>query len=244
MHHVAGFHFRFPANGQSLDQDQEWCQVQVDGNWQPLRFHDYDKVYQIPGLYEALFYHRLRCCSPYMVVHLLQEVLTDYPESVSDLRVLDVGAGNGIVGQELRAQGAPFVVGVDILSEARDAAMRDRPGIYDEYLVADLTDLSDTQRHFLTNARLNCLCIVAALGYGDIPIAAFVQACNIIDEKGWLAFNIKEDFLDESRDATGFSRLIQTLVRERVIQVQSYRRYRHRMSVQGEPLHYVAVTAC
>ncbi len=242
-HQVAGFRFRFPRNHQSMEQDQEWCQVQVEGQWQPLRFHDYDKVYQVPGLYEALFYQRLRCCSPYVVVQLLSQVLTDYPESISDLRVLDVGAGNGIVGQELRAQGAPYVAGIDILPEAREAAMRDRPGVYDEYHVADLTDLSDMQRHHLITAKLNCLTIVAALGFGDIPTAAFISACNIIDEKGWLAFNIKEDFLDESLDGTGFSRLIHKLIREKVIQVQAYRRYRHRLSVHGEPLHYVAVTA-
>lgn len=57
-----------------------------------------------------------------------------------------------------------------------------------------------------------------------------------------MAFNIKEDFLCE-RDETGFCELIRQLSRERIIQMQAYRRYQHRLSVTGKPLYYVAVVA-
>ncbi len=77
------------------------------------------------------------------MVGLLTEALAAAGVSAETLRVLDLGAGNGIMAEELRAVGAEHAVGVDILSEARDAAERDRPGLYADYLVADLTALDD-----------------------------------------------------------------------------------------------------
>ena len=37
--------------------------------------------------------------------------------------------------------------------------------------------------------------------------------------------------------------LIRRMIREKVMQVQAYRRYCHRLSVDGEHLHYVAMIA-
>ena len=62
-------------------------------------------------------------------------------ETAAKLRVLDVGAGNGMVGEELDRMGARHIVGVDIIPEAKEAAERDRPGVYDDYFVVDLTDV-------------------------------------------------------------------------------------------------------
>lgn len=237
------FAIRIPEPNGSTRQDQERCEIFLEGQWKRIRFHDYDAIYRIPGLYEALFYQRLKCSSPNRVVSLLDDVLSDFPESTSDLRVLDVGAGNGMVGQELRCHGVSMVFGTDILPEAEEAVLRDRPGVYDDYLVADLTELSDSQKKRLQAARLNCMTCVAALGFGDIPPAAFISAFNLIDNSGWLAFNIKEDFLDEQADDTGFCRLIRRLIGRKLISVQAMRRYRHRLSMHGQPLHYVAMVA-
>lgn len=234
---------RFPARDNRLDQDEEWCEVRIDGQWQRIRFHDYHDIYRVPGLYEALFRERLRCSSPQRVVGLLDDVLSDFPLDAQDLRVLDIGAGNGMVGEQWRKLGASHVVGVDIIEEARDAAERDRPDVYDAYHVADLTDLDAALHTGLQNEQLNCLSVVAALGFGDIPPAAFITACNLIVSPGWLAFNLKENFLDEDVDPTGFSGLIRRLRRDGIIQAQAYRRYCHRLSIAGEPLHYVAMVA-
>jgi len=231
-----------PQNDGGLSQDREWCEVIVDGVARRIRFHDYGKLYQIPGLYEGLFYERLECCSPSRVVGLFEDVLEDVEDEEPDLRVLDVGAGNGMVGDELLSCGAEVIVGIDIIEQARQATLRDRPEVYSDYVVADLTDLSEQVEERLRRAKLNCLSTVAALGFGDIPPAAFLKALDLIDTPGWLAFNIKEDFLCE-RDGTGFCRLIRQLAREEIIQAQAYRRYRHRLSITGKPLHYVAMVA-
>ena len=225
-----------------LSQDREWCEAVIDGRTRWFRFHDYGELYKVPGLYEKLFYEYLDCCSPSRVAHLLDDVLRDFREDPAELRVFDVGAGNGMVGEELAAMGADRVVGIDILQEARDAADRDRPDVYADYLVTDLTDLSEPQEEQLRRQGFNCLTTVAALGFGDIPPKAFAKALDMVVVPGWLAFNIKESFLSE-QDSTGFCRLIRQLCREEVIQIQAYRRYQHRLSITGKPLYYVAVIA-
>jgi hypothetical protein len=91
--------------------------------------------------------------------------------------------------------GAEFLVGVDIIDEAAKATERDRPGFYDNYHVVDMTALNEGQRRELAGYRFNTLTCVAALGFGDIPTRAFVAAYNLIQPGGWIAFNIKEDFL-------------------------------------------------
>ena len=225
-----------------LSQDREWCEAVVDGRARRFRFHDYGELYKIPGLYEKLFYEHLECCSPSRVASLLDDVMADFEGNPEELRVLDVGAGNGMVGDELAARGADRIVGIDIVPEARDAADRDRPDVYGDYLVTDLTDLPEAQEERLRRENFNCLTTVAALGFGDIPPKAFAKALDVIATPGWLAFNIKEDFLNE-RDSTGFCKLIRQICRQEIIQVQAYRRYQHRLSVTGEPLYYVAVVA-
>jgi predicted TPR repeat methyltransferase len=240
---AAQFLFRFPP-ASDLNQDEEYCEVQQDNQWRRIRFHDYHELFAIPGLYEALFYSRLKCCSPARVASLLDDVLSDFPHRGGELRVLDVGAGNGMMGQEMRHLGATRVVGIDIIPEARIATDRDRPGVYDEYHVADLTKLSPTAQQKIRDEKLNCLTCVAALGFGDIPPHAFAVAYDLIAEKhGWLAFTIKQDFLNADCDVSGFAGLVRQLRADGYIEVQAYRRYRHRLSVSGTPLYYVAMVA-
>jgi predicted TPR repeat methyltransferase len=177
------------------------------------------------------------------VVGLLVDVLTDFPETPADLRVLDLGAGNGMVGEELRRIGLDATIGVDILPEARAAAVRDRAGIYDDYIVGDLTELRPEQAQRVGRLQPNCLTSVAALGFGDIPAEVFAKACHLVSTPGWLAFNIKESFLDRRSDPSGLAVLLRRMQDEGLIEIQAYRRYPHRLSVAGAPLFYVAIVA-
>jgi len=134
------FEITFPrGREEDRDQDEEFCEVALHGETRRIRFHDYHELYAIPGLYEQLFYEKLKCDSPHTIATLLDEQLDD--DAAADLRVLDVGAGNGMVGEELDRMGAEHIVGVDIIEEAAEAAQRDRPGVYDDYFVVDLTDV-------------------------------------------------------------------------------------------------------
>ncbi|GIW80685.1 MAG: hypothetical protein KatS3mg105_2492 [Gemmatales bacterium] len=231
------------ATDHDLAQNQEWCEVIFkNGTRRRYLFHNYAEVYRTPGLYEKLFYERLRCSSPSRTVRLLEELVHDFELPMEGLRVLDVGAGNGMVGDELRVRRVRTIVGVDIIPEAKEATNRDRPGVYNEYFVTDLTDLPEHLEKRLREYNFNCLTTVAALGFGDIPPAAFIKALDLIETPGWVAFTIKEDFLHE-RDSSGFSKLIRYLNKNELMQVQAYRRYRHRYSMTGKPLYYVIMVA-
>ena len=91
------------VHSQPLDQDQEYCILKGrnGAGEQRVRFHDYGKIYSIPGLYERLFYKKLKCSSPSTICGYLKEVVDSNDSELSNLRVLDLGAGNGMVGEEL-----------------------------------------------------------------------------------------------------------------------------------------------
>lgn len=222
------------------DQDEVYFHLEVDGDLRSIRFHDYDTIYSLPGLYEQLFYERLKCCSPEKVASILHAAVSQSRDSFTELRVLDLGAGNGMMGEALCAYGVSRVVGIDILPEARDAALRDRAGLYDAYHVEDLTELSDERREEFEAWKFDCMVTVAALGFGDIPVKAFIEAFNLTVDQAWIAFNIKESFLGKY-DETGFSRMIRELIFSQYLDVYYIERYRHRLSIEGKPLYYFAI---
>jgi predicted TPR repeat methyltransferase len=237
-----GLEVRFPELAPGVEQDQEWCELGSDGDARRIRFHDYAEIYSVPGLYERLFYDVLKCCSPQAVCQMLAEQLD--ANARRELRALDLGAGNGMVGEELACIGVESIVGVDIIDEAARAAARDRPGLYDDYYVLDLTDVPAPVLAELEKRRFNCLATVAALGFGDIPPEAFAVAYNLVEDGGWIAFNIKERFLaKDSGKSSGFADLIGRMLADGTLELRAERSYRHRLSMTGEPLRYVAMVA-
>lgn len=229
-----------PADAQQLAQDEVTFELIEDGAPVKLRFHDYDEIYRRPGLYEQLFYDRLKCTSPKKVAELLQRALQTAYEPPTELRVLDLGAGNGMMGEELKSKGAARLVGADIIPEARHAAYRDRPEVYDDYYVQDFSKLEAEMREQLLEWKFDCLTCVAALGFGDIPPSAFFNAMKLVRTDGWLAFNIKDSFLDHS-DQSGFSRMIRELIFSEFLDVYHLELYRHRLSMEGTRLFYYAL---
>ena len=237
------FVLRLPDEASAAaDQDEEWCEVEHEGRTRRLRFHDYTDIYSIPGLYERLIYEELRCESPRVIAGLMSDELERRGADATSLRVLDLGAGNGIVAEELREVGAEHFVGVDIIPAAADAAERDRPGLYDDYVVCDLLDYDDKTRERLDRHRLNALTCVAALGFGDIPPEVFCEALRRVEAPALVAFTIKETFLGE-KDPSGFSETIERLKADGTLKELASERYQHRLSWAGEPLHYIAVLA-
>jgi SAM-dependent methyltransferase len=229
-----------PSAG-GLDQDEEWCELETaDGRRRRIRFHDYAEIFNVPGLYEALFAKRLDCDSPAVVTGLLRDELAQNDIEPEGLSVLDFGAGNGMVGEELAASGIGTIVGVDLLDEARRAAERDRPGVYDDYVAADITALEPAVAERLRRHDFDCLTCVAALGFGDVPPEAFLNAFDLVRNTGLIAFNLRERFLDEQE---GFGGLIAEMFDRGLLEERKRVRYRHRLSITGEPLHYLAFVA-
>jgi predicted TPR repeat methyltransferase len=235
------FSIRFPESETGIQsENEEFCILEQGGQEKSIRFHDYHKIYKLPGLYEYLFCEKLGYRSPEVITSLLIEQVNKSSIPISDLSVFDVGAGNGIVGAALKERGIEYVFGIDIVREAAEAAQRDRPGVYNQYYVEDLENLSKEARRDLESKCFNCLVSVGALGFGDIPPVAFAKAYNLIADEGWIAFNINEGFI-KGDDTTGFSSLIRQMIDKGILIVKVRNRYCHRLSVAGKRLHYVAV---
>ena len=229
-----------PLDATLLAQNEAYFHLERDGRRQRIRFHDYHTIFSLPGLYEQLFYDRLQCDSPRKMAEILHASVRQAREPFHALRVLDLGAGNGMMGEELGKFGVARLVGVDILAEAFEACQRDRPGVYDGYYVEDICALVPARREEIASWHFDCLTCVAALGFGDIPPAVFLSAYDLVAQGGWVAFNIKEDFLKD-QDPAGFSGLVRQLIFSDAFDLHHLERYRHRLSIDGAPLHYFAV---
>ncbi|MFI4860516.1 MAG: class I SAM-dependent DNA methyltransferase [Phycisphaerales bacterium JB063] len=229
----------FPRAGTGLDQDEEWAVVHHENEWKQVRLHDYDELFTIPGLYEKWVYGALACRSPQQVRALLLPALQQAGQDPADLNVLDLGAGNGYVAGILAEIGVEQFVGVDINPNAAIAARRDRPGLYDGFIIDDLTDLSADNTRALDEQDFNCLTCVAALGFGDIPPEVFTAAYNRITPGGWVAFTIKSDFLDPTIDSE-FSALIRNMLQTGALELKAQKTFEHRQSSDGHALLYDA----
>ena len=239
---IADMEIRLPEGAADVAQNEEWYELRIDGESRRIGFHDYAETFAIPGVYEHLFYEKLKCDSPRTVCDLLGEQIANEGRDPQELRVLDVGAGNGMVGEKLQELEVDQIVGVDIIEEAAEATERDRPGVYDDYYVVDLTALTDATEEQLRGRELNCMTSVAALGFGDIPPDAFAEAFNLIETDGLVGFSIKEEMVS-GEDSSGFSRLIERGISEGALEVKLEHRYQHRLNTQGEALYYVAMVA-
>ncbi|UYV11879.1 MAG: class I SAM-dependent methyltransferase [Phycisphaera sp.] len=237
---ISTLEFALPVAEDAMTQDEEWAVVRVDKEWRRVRLHDYDEVFVVPGLYEKWVYHALKCASPSKVVDLLSRAMEEAGEDPTDLRVLDLGAGNGYVGEELAKIGVDHLVGADICPQAAEATERDRPGLYRDYAVGDITDPPVEAKAVLDAHDFNALVCVAALGFGDIPTEVFMAAFDRVSTGGWVAFNIKSDFLDNA-DSSGFARMIREMIESGKIELAARDRYVHRLAPDGGKLMYEAI---
>ena len=140
-------------------------------------------MFAIPGLYEEVVQRRLGCRTPERVAALLAAAAGN-----AGLRVLDAGAGNGVSGDALAAAGLDPVVGLDLEPAARDAALRDRPGRYGAYLVADLAALAPAEEAAIRAARPQALACVGSVGGGHLPPAAVVAGLELLEPPALLAY--------------------------------------------------------
>jgi hypothetical protein len=230
----------YPDKSCVMDQDEEFIHLLTENGQERIRIHEYDRFFDVPGLYEEVVYNHLQCDSPQVITDLLKETMQKHGNTDGPLRVLDFGAGNGIVGECLQeAVETEAMVGIDIIDEAKKAVERDRPEIYDDYYVMDLSQPEARDEERLGGWNFNTLVTVAALGFGDIPTKAFMNAFNIVENNSWVAFNIKDRFFSEDDD-TGYNQMLQEMIGNN-LKVYKKHHYCHRLSMAGKPLYYYAV---
>jgi hypothetical protein len=224
------------------DQTEEALLVRHgDGTTESFRLHEYDRVYAVPGLYEEVVQRRLQSASATILAERLVACAARAGTPAAELAVFDLGAGNGVSGEELRARGVRALVASDASAAARDAAQRDRPGLYADYLVGDTDDLAQVPGLIRAHG-LNALVTAGALGLGHISADSFHRLWCAFPAGAWFSVSLHEDLAEpggsdfgdylagfEARDDGG-----EILVREP---------FRHRLTMAGEPITYVAIVA-
>ena len=234
------FQVRFPDDADGLTPNEEYFYVIWNGREQKIRLQDYARVYKIPGLYEYIVSDILKCVSHEVVAELLVQQILNGQERLSDLTVLDFGAGTGLVGESLKGRGVQSIVGIDIVEEAAIAAQRDHPGVYEKYYVEDTCNLSPGVRQELENKKFNCLVCVSSLAPEHILPDAFIQAYNLIARDGWIAFNIPGSLVEE-RGAAGPFNIVDRIIDAKSLKVKVQQSYCHRMLMDGRPFTNVAI---
>lgn len=219
----------------------------VDGEYialsehEVVHLHEYDRIYAVPGLYEHVVQERLRCRSPQVAADGFLRVLERLGLEPGPVAVLDVGAGTGAVGELLRDGGVARVVGVDALPAAREAALRDRPGVYADYLVGDFSD-DGALRTALRPYALGGLVSAGAFGGTHATPRALTNALAVLPAGAPVAFTIDERWMDTS-DPDGFGATVDRLVADGELDVLERERFQHRVTTTGEPVFYELITA-
>lgn len=208
-----------------------------DGRVEELRLHDYERLYALPGVYEQIVQDRLGCRSPMELAGMLAQAVDAVGWERGRVRVLDIAAGNGISGEALAAEGLRPVLGTDIVPEARAAALRDRPGLYEQYLTLDLLHLSEADRTAVSALGASALSCVAPVGRhgSELPPAALVAAAGLLAPDALVVYmhdphRAVPDAVTPELWKAGLGAGSDAHELER-------RRYVHRRTVNGAPFH-------
>lgn len=189
---------------------EEWIEYGPPEARTRVPFHDYAAIYAVPGLYERAFYEALSMCSSRVVCGLYADALATLGRPPAGERVLDLGAGNGIGGEELRrGVGVAEVVGIDLEPAAERAAARDRPGTYAQYVTADL----DARPEVLDDlGEVSAVVACSAIGAGHVGLDLLTAiVTRAVRPQGLLAFAVADElvpaFLDELMPRVGAEEL-------------------------------------
>jgi hypothetical protein len=212
----------------------------ADARRECVRVQDYERVYRVPGLYEAIVMEKLRCRSPERVASMLAGARRMLGHAQQQpLRVLDLGAGNGVSGEALARHGLRPVVAIDIQPAARAAALRDRPHTYDTYLTADLLSLTASQRRAIRALMPGALACVGAIGLDHVPPAALPAALELLTDDSLLAYTVAAE--RAGTDGKEISTRLLAIADQWLIEELARERYRHRVTVTGRPIWWEAV---
>ena len=221
-------------------QGEERFVLHHDGESREVVLHDYATVYSVPGLYEEVVQGRLRCASPATVAEALVEAAATLGTAPGDLRAFDLGAGNGVVGEEMTARGVTVVVGADGIPEARDAAHRDRPGMYAHYLVGERLESAEVAR-LVRDERLTALVAAGAVGEGHVPVDSLAELWSTFPPGSVLALTLKDGGAETGdHDVTDVEAMLAGFDDTTVV---VRRRFRHRLSMAGTELYYLVIAA-
>jgi hypothetical protein len=207
-----------------------------------VHLHDYERLYRVPGLYEHLVQDLLGCRSPQVAADALADTVTALGRAPSEVVLLDLGAGTGLVGELAREIGISRIIGLDALAAARAACLRDRPGVYRDYVVGDLAAPPPELLATLERHGPNALISAGALGGTHASSAALVNALGLLATGAPVVFTIDERWMRTGAPG-GFRTDLARLLDSGQLKLLRRSRFRHRLSTGGTPIQYELIVA-
>lgn len=169
---------------------EEWIEYGPTEARRRIGFHDYTRLYDEPGLYDHVFVELLGMSTAPQVVGLYASALRSLSRDPADERVLDLGAGSGIGGVELRNLRVGEIVAVDREPAAARAAARDRPSVYDDYVVGEVPEAIERLRPRAPFTALLAVASVGADALGPAQLAQLIDA--LLTPNALVAFAVSE----------------------------------------------------
>ncbi|MGH2887696.1 MAG: class I SAM-dependent methyltransferase [Solirubrobacteraceae bacterium] len=210
-----------------------------------IHLHDYERIYDVPGLYEHIVQRLLRCRSPQIAISGLAHALDWLRLEPAEIVLFDLGAGTGVVGELASGLGVRTIVGVDALEAARAACLRDRPLVYRDYIIGDLAAPAPGLLAQLRRHRPTALISAGAFGGTHAPPATLLSALALLPPGAPVVFTIDERWM-QTDGPGGFRAPITGLITSGRLRLLRRSRFQHRLSTTGNPIHYellVAATA-
>lgn len=160
---------------------------------------EYGRMYEHPFLYDIIFGDILKLNAPVDLISYFTEVINQEAPTTK-FRVLELAAGSGLAGTQIKKSGkTELLIGVDILEQAKSAALRDQPNTYDNYFVWNFESLSEEQTTLLLNYKFNCFFVTTGTGgadddsgYKDVMLNAYKQAIKLLEPNSFIFFNIRQ----------------------------------------------------
>lgn len=223
--------------------DGEYVALRTDASEEEIvHLHDYERIYRVPGLYEHIVQDLLECRSPQTSIDGLARALAELGIDPAEIVLLDLGAGTGIVGELAGGIGVRTLIGVDALDAARTACLRDRRGVYHDYLVGELAAPSVGLLARLREHRPTALISAGAFGGTHAPPAALLSALALLPTDAPVVFTIDERWM-QSDGPGGFRTPVAQLLSSGQLRLLERARFQHRLSTAGDPIHYELVVA-
>ncbi len=227
-----------PVHSSNINiQSEEKFSAVVEGVETVYSMHDYKTMYKVPNLYDAMIYGMLGCRTPVLLAEKFERLLDQHSHE-QELRVLEIGAGSGAFGQALLNNNRRLkIIGLDIVEEAQEAAERDRPFVYHDYIIDDLCNLSHESLSAIQAFNPNCVGVASATGWGNhIPVAGFEKAFELLCAGGWFIFHVKPN--DPDPECIALNQWIDKKISdEDIVNVQRGKIF-HRYGVGGNEIYY------
>jgi hypothetical protein len=220
------------------EADGEYVALRGAGSDEEIvHLHDYERLYRVPGLYERIVQGLLQCSSPRVAADGLTEALGRLGLDPAGVVLFDLGAGTGIVGELAAAGGVSTIVGVDALEAARTACLRDRPGIYQDYLIGNLAAPAPDLLERLRRHGPTALVSAGAFGGTHAPPAALLTALDLLPSGAPVVFTIDERWMHTDEPDT-FGSALARLLSTGPLRPLRRTHFQHRVTTTGAPIYY------